>query len=755
MLAISSIGFAQITWKGTAGDGLWSSATNWSTNTVPTSTDQVILDNVSGVPGSYTVTLPTGAVTTSIKQLTITPAGVNTITLILPVGNTSNPGLQVSSLVSGIEDIIINNGGILMNSSGASLGPGIQVTLTGGIFRINNGGKYIHNTLRTTGGTAPFLSTAVGTELGIYEYDVPGTAPFAVTASGTNYGSLTLTRTAGSATYTASGSSACNLNGNLTVNTGVTFTSAITIPGAFNINGNMTNLGTAITMAASQATHFNGTGLQTISGSGSTSFNGTTTIASTSTTAISQIVNFNGTVNENGTFQINQGGNPSATVAWNYTNGTLVFANTTGSFPATIGNNVDNWWPSSNGPSNVTLNGAGGVTLNAASTKLITGTLTLTNGILTANSLIAMDVSSSVTGASNASYVDGPIQKIGGTDFTFPVGKKILGILPAYVPIMISGIVTVSPSTTAFTAEYKRKDASALGPIAPPILAALDHVSKKDYWTLFNSGGTTPSATVTAYWTNENTFGGSAGYISNLAALVIARFNGTSFQWDNFGGLGTYGGSSTTAGSLGWTGVTAFDTFALASITFANPLPITVNYLNGVKQSASNILNWQVSCVNNLNATMILERSADNRNFTNINTVTATAVRCQQPFDFTDNNPLSGVNYYRLKTINDDGKISYSTSIAILNKQTGFEIVSLLPNIIHSDAVLNVTSAQKTKLNIVITDVMGRQVQQVTYNLIAGSNQFNINVVGLAAGTYQLSGYTAEGINKTIRFVKQ
>ncbi|MEI7736161.1 MAG: T9SS type A sorting domain-containing protein, partial [Ferruginibacter sp.] len=156
-----------------------------------------------------------------------------------------------------------------------------------------------------------------------------------------------------------------------------------------------------------------------------------------------------------------------------------------------------------------------------------------------------------------------------------------------------------------------------------------------------------------------------------------------------------------------------------------------------------------------LNATMILQRSTDNRNFTDITSITATAARCQQPFDYIDIAAASGTNYYRLKTINDDGKITYSIVIVIVNKATGFDMVSLLPNIVRSNALLNITSAQKTTLQMVITDAMGRPMQKAAYSLIAGSNQFEITVANLPAGMYRITGITAEGQTKTIAFVKQ
>ena len=152
---------------------------------------------------------------------------------------------------------------------------------------------------------------------------------------------------------------------------------------------------------------------------------------------------------------------------------------------------------------------------------------------------------------------------------------------------------------------------------------------------------------------------------------------------------------------------------------------------------------------------MSLERSANNRTFTGITTITADAVRCEQPFSFTDNNPLKGTNYYRLKMTDANGKITYSAAIAILNAASGFDIVGLMPTLVNNNAILNVTAAQKTKMDVIVTDIAGKQVQKIAYNLIAGSNQFSMNLADLSAGTYQITGYTADSKSKTIRFVKQ
>ncbi len=144
-----------------------------------------------------------------------------------------------------------------------------------------------------------------------------------------------------------------------------------------------------------------------------------------------------------------------------------------------------------------------------------------------------------------------------------------------------------------------------------------------------------------------------------------------------------------------------------------------------------------------------IERSSDGRNFNSLSTVGITVKF------FDDKKLLSGINYYRIKITDINGAISYSSIATMLNKESGFEIVNLVPTLVTGNAVLNVTAAQKTKMDIVITDISGRQVQKIAYNLIAGSNQFTVNLSNLSAGTYQMKGYTMDGVSRTIRFVKQ
>jgi len=186
------------------------------------------------------------------------------------------------------------------------------------------------------------------------------------------------------------------------------------------------------------------------------------------------------------------------------------------------------------------------------------------------------------------------------------------------------------------------------------------------------------------------------------------------------------------------------------------PLPITLNYLNGVKQAGKHLLTWGVSCNTTATATLVLERSGDARNFNSIYSITATALRCQQPFDHTDAQPLAGMNYYRLKMIDADGKITYSNTIALLNATKGFALMNIAPNPVAGNSFkLNATAAATTKMDLVISDMAGRIMRRQTVVLSAGYNSLTINIDDLAAGTYNIFGSTADDKSKVLRFVKQ
>lgn len=396
----------------------------------------------------------------------------------------------------------------------------------------------------------------------------------------------------------------------------------------------------------------------------------------------------------------------------------------------------------------LTINNANGVQINRDITIGATATLALTNGILKLNapaSMLTLSAGTTLTGGnSNASYVDGKVRKIGNTDFTFPIGKTGFG----YVPIRVSNFAG-GAATDQFDAEYLRGNARLLGPITDPLI---NHVSGCDWWTLDRTNGT-PTVDVTAYWSANNVCNGT--YVDNLATLALVHFDGTNWNSSSVG-FNPPPNGTIAAGDITWPGVTTFSPFALGSTATDNPLPITINYFTGVKQNGDHQLNWKVTCTNTPTVTMLLERSSDGRTYTPVNSITATALQCQQPFGYTDAAPAKGVNYYRLKLTDVNGKTTYSSIVSLINASSGIDVLNIAPNpIVGGRFTLKVSAAKAMNMELVITDMQGRAMQKQVLNAAAGFNTIPVDVRSLAAGTYQLYGFTAEGKTRVLRFVVQ
>lgn len=450
------------------------------------------------------------------------------------------------------------------------------------------------------------------------------------------------------------------------------------------------------------------------------------------------IINLKGNLNNNGGSVVT--GDGSGSYSFNYTGTAAQSINNTGGTFLYDVNQVDS----------INNSSSSGVTLNTPITH--GGTIHFIDGVVNTNAtnLLSFDTTAIAANVSNASFVNGPVSKIGFADFVFPVGKLNTGTSgtdPGYAAITISNFVG-GAITDTFTAEYIRGNANALGPVTA---VGLDHVSHCDYWTLNRDAGTA-TVDVKLSW-NDAINNCSGTYINNLPSLVVAHFNGTN--WDSYGATGTATGTN-TAGDVSWPGVSVFSPFSIASIDFNNPLPIAINYFKGIKQGSNHVLNWKVTCISTPHTTMILQRSSNGQLYSDITSIAADAARCNQPFNYTDAAPLPGMNYYRLKITDADGKVSYSATVVLLNAVKGIGIISIAPNpVVNQTLLLNITSAKTTPLGINIFDMQGRLVSRQSISLVAGYSSLPVNVARLTPGTYTMS-VVADGEQPAkIRFVKQ
>ena len=229
---IASTSIAQKRWDGEAADGQWNAATNWYPDGVPTDTDLIILNN-DFINSSYHIKLPPSSSSVTCSGIAIMPSEQHNITIEIPETNTASPALIVNQ-------IQIEKGGVLLNSSGASAGNTFQIN---GNIIIRNDGRYIHQTIR---GNAYLISKLIhqkGTEKGIIEFNVPGSSGYLISLSGRTFGTLYLGKQASiqSKSYNGTGSNELVILGDLVIDENVNFKSTLT--GNIHIKGGISNSG--------------------------------------------------------------------------------------------------------------------------------------------------------------------------------------------------------------------------------------------------------------------------------------------------------------------------------------------------------------------------------------------------------------------------------------------------------------------------------------------------------------------------------
>lgn len=168
------------------------------------------------------------------------------------------------------------------------------------------------------------------------------------------------------------------------------------------------------------------------------------------------------------------------------------------------------------------------------------------------------------------------------------------------------------------------------------------------------------------------------------------------------------------------------------------PLPVSLLSFTGVLSGSKVDLAWQTTSEYSIDQ-FIVERSNDGISFSQLSS---------QPAQFNngnggayttiDNYPYSGINYYRLKTLDKNGSFAYSSTIKIKTTDRQNTLTKLYPNPVSDVLNVQLQSNSRMQVSFVILDVAGKQVGVQQNVLSTGINDLQINCNNLAAGTYIL-----------------
>lgn len=384
------------------------------------------------------------------------------------------------------------------------------------------------------------------------------------------------------------------------------------------------------------------------------------------------------------------------------------------------------------------LNNAAGATL---ASPLTVGKLSFNSaskGKLTTTSTNVLTIANTGTHAlvvnspSSTGFVNGPVRRATAStsSYLLPTGKGSTYHASSVVP---NGV-----TASVYQGEYFTGPYSDLSVVSP-----LTGVSNLEYWQMSLVSGTNAAI--------ELTLNGAVPGALVTDAVGVAHYTGADWSDLNAGGIIIIPGNSTSGTTRsGFTAISGFYTFGYG---LAGSLPIKLTQFDAKKISGNSAkVSWQVSSSSNAAQFEVL-RSADARNFVPVGSVSATDRVYSYGFD--DNTLPLGTSYYRLRMTDQQGIVTLSAVVAVLNGNKDVVLTSMVPTAVTSGAYLNISSGIKGTMLLQVTDMYGRIVTQQQAAITTGNQQVPLSLQQLPAGAYQVTAIMNNNRIGTIRFVKQ
>lgn len=173
--------------------------------------------------------------------------------------------------------------------------------------------------------------------------------------------------------------------------------------------------------------------------------------------------------------------------------------------------------------------------------------------------------------------------------------------------------------------------------------------------------------------------------------------------------------------------------------------PIYLAIFDGHNEGRENHLYWLTD--QEINSSHFeIERSNNGYDFIKIGIVETDP---SKSYNFIDNSPYSGSNYYRLKMVDLDETFSYS-SIIFLETKNQIES-KVYPNPFEDSLIYTYESEQNEELEIHIINILGQKVFQYNVSCQTCGNYVSINTSNIPSGKYTIRIKHLSSLHETIQ----
>jgi hypothetical protein len=247
--------------------------------------------------------------------------------------------------------------------------------------------------------------------------------------------------------------------------------------------------------------------------------------------------------------------------------------------------------------------------------------------------------------------------------------------------------------------------------------------------------------------------GNNAAYLaaSTLFEMAICKVysNGVSAWTATTPGSAAYALAFGTDGSIFVTGGT---TARLIQELIA--LPVKLTGFAARKYTNHVLITWESAEELNLSH-YILQYSEDGNRFTDISNITAKGNNSS--YSYTDMNRPAPHIYYRLKSIDFDGRLRVSAAVHLANdvNATGIKL-NVFPNPVQQQININFVSGKTVGVDFGLYSIHGKLVQAYRRTAFAGTNFYQFELSSsLPAGIYILTAHDEEGNRIQTKIIKE
>jgi hypothetical protein len=365
---------------------------------------------------------------------------------------------------------------------------------------------------------------------------------------------------------------------------------------------------------------------------------------------------------------------------------------------------------------------------------IVSNNIVLTNGIVYTNNdtIFAANTSANaITGFNDNSFVDGIFTRSiipNSSLYVFPLGKEVNGQRKQFNIAIQNNNLTGVSSLTAFF-RYKPSNEDTIVDINDTEIY-ISKIKGEGIWTVEpNSQPTNGSYDVKLY------IGNFSGLVDNQFSVLKRPHRASKSEWSDGGGSKPDAndiGRRVSDGFALLKGLTSFSDFGVGG-GGGGGLPIKLADFSGKQVDDERILLEWKTMVEINNDYFTIEKANENKSFYILGTITG-AGNSSLPlkYNMIDSDPVKGVNYYRLKQTDFDGKSAYHKTIAvnygIENNIINSRVYNIYPNPSNGNFDLEFQSS----------DII---------------NETKIYVINAAGQVVKTFSHPAEkGILKTIRF---